>query len=481
MKKQTNPGVPDTIWHKVISDAEVRRAVTRESHLLFFHTYLSHYVKYEMADFHRELFAITEDETIKMAVVEAFRNSGKTTIMSLSFPIWAILGKQQRKFVVLLAQTQQQARQYLANIKRELETNLLLRKDLGPFEEPDDEWRSVSIVLPKYDAKIVVASVDQPIRGLRHGPYRPDLIICDDLEDLNSVRHRDTRNKLFDWLMGDIISLGDTTTRTLVIGTRLHEDSLIMRLRIMMHEDKLDGIARAYPLLGTDGAIAWSAKYPDMAAIDKLKKTMDIRSFQREHLLQIVGDTDQVIAPSWIQYYDHLPLTNDQYLLTLTAIDLAISESDRADFTAMITLKVYVIDETPYYFILPNIVNERLNYPAIFERATHLITMVQGYGGYTVVEDVGFQKALIHDLESLGTNVISFRPGKADKRARLSLTAGKVKAGHVLFPTKGAEELIAQITHFGQERHDDLADAFAMAIIEASAQSSGSGGGIYLI
>ena len=140
---------PNT-WDRVISDPAVRRAATRESHLLFFYIYFAHYVKFESAPFHKTLFAITEDESIPMAVIEAFRNSAKTTIMGMSYPIWAILGRQQCKYVLLLAQTQQQARQYLANIKAELESNQLLRSDLGPFEQPAYAGPRPSLLIPLY-------------------------------------------------------------------------------------------------------------------------------------------------------------------------------------------------------------------------------------------------------------------------------------------------------------------------------------------
>jgi len=35
-----------------------------------------------------------------------------------------------------------------------------------------------------------------------------------------------------------------------------------------------------------------------------------------------------------------------------------------------------------------------------------------------------------------------------------------------LFPEKGCEELIDQLIGFGKEKHDDLADAFAMLVIK---------------
>jgi len=39
-----------------------------------------------------------------------------------------------------------------------------------------------------------------------------------------------------------------------------------------------------------------------------------------------------------------------------------------------------------------------------------------------------------------------------------------VQSGKVLFPKKGAERLIEQLVHFGMEKHDDLADAFAILL-----------------
>ena len=474
MNRPNNSELPKELWTKVVNNSVIRQEIARKSHLLFFHIYLSHYIQYETAPFHYDFFNITENEQVKLAVIEAFRGSAKTSIMSLSYPIWAIVGKQQKKCVLLLSQTQQQARQYLANIKSELETNQLLKRDLGPFEEPDDEWRSVSIVIPKYDAKIAVASVDQTIRGFRHGPYRPDLIICDDLEDLNSVRSLDVRNKLYEWLMGDIVPLGNPrVTRIIVIGTKLHNDSLIMRLKKMIAEEKLAGISRSYPIIHKTGEVAWPGKFPDKASLETLRKSIDPRAWRREYLLEIVGDVDQVIDLSWIKYYNHLPTTEDHFLFTMTSIDLAISESERADYTAMVTAKAYAFDEEIYFYVLPDPVNERLVYPDILARTKQIINMVQGQGGFVVAEDVAFQRAFIHDVETFGANVIGYKPGKLDKRSRLSLTSGKVKAGHVLFPTKGAEQLIDQLVHFGSG-HDDLADAFSMLIIEGTTLHVGS-------
>src|ERR1041385_7377752 len=134
------------LFEALSKDRDARRAATRQSHLLFFHFYFAHYVKYETAPFQRELFQLTERQDIKNLFVVAFRGSAKSTIFTTSYPIWAILGEQQKKFVLILCQTQAQAKQHMMNLRRELEGNVLLKNDLGPFQEEHNEWGSSSLV-----------------------------------------------------------------------------------------------------------------------------------------------------------------------------------------------------------------------------------------------------------------------------------------------------------------------------------------------
>ena len=54
-----------------------------------------------------------------------------------------------------------------------------------------------------------------------------------------------------------------------------------------------------------------------------------------------------------------------------------------------------------------------------------------------------------------------------DKRSRLAMTSHYIQTGVIQFPRYGAEDLITQLTGFGIEGHDDLADAFAMAVIRS--------------
>lgn len=153
--------ITQDLVEKILVDKPARILIASQSHYWFFHLYFNEHVKYKTAEFQREMFRITEDSALKMAVIVAFRGSAKSTIMTMSYPLWAVLGKLQKKCVVIISQTQQQAKLHFSNLKRELESNELLRRDLGSFEEESDEWGSFSLVIPKFNAKLIAVSSEQ--------------------------------------------------------------------------------------------------------------------------------------------------------------------------------------------------------------------------------------------------------------------------------------------------------------------------------
>lgn len=461
-----NPLLTD-LWGKIINDPIARAALARRSHEHFFALYLPHYVKFKTAAFQKELFALTEDTSIPIVAVTAFRGSAKSTIMNLSYVLWAILGAQQAKFVLIIGQTIQQARQHLRNIRTELEGNDLLRMDLWPVEEEENEWQMASLVIPKYGARIMAASIDQSVRGFRHGPHRPDLIIADDIEDLSSVQTREGRDKTYQLLTGEILPAGDVHTRLIVVGNLLHEDCLLKRLQRDIENGDLDGTYREFALIDDDGECRWPGKYPKPADIERQRKKIgNEASWQREFLLCIVSDEDRVVFPEWIHYYVAPPAIEDVRFIA-TGIDLAISMRDTADYTAMVSAYICGFGEDMKIYILPRVVNKRMGFKETIEEAKSL-SFSLGRGKHPTqmyVEDVAYQRSAIEQLIAEGVPAESVQLLGQDKRARLMTTSHLIQSGMIVFPIRGAELLITQLTGFGKERHDDLADAFTTLIL----------------
>jgi len=460
--------MPPDLLERMMNDRSVRATVCGESHYDFFHFYLAHAVDYDTAAFHREIFMLTQDETLRKIFVVAFRGSGKSTIFTTSYPLWAIMGKQQKKFVLILCDTLAQAKLQMNNIKQELESNDLLKNDMGPFEEDATEWGAYSIVFKNFNARILVGSTESSIRGIRHGKYRPDLIIGDDVESTSSVRTKEGRDKIYRWLKRDVIPAGEfRKTRLVIVGNLLHEDSLLMRLKREVKSGEIDGVFKMYPLVDKNGRVAWMDKYKtEQDILEQEKEVGSKNAFLREYLLKIVPEEDQVITRDMIHYYDKLPYIERGHMSAYLGIDLAIGQKETNDYTAMVSIVTYGTGKNFKAYVLPYSVNERLRFPDIITKIKERYRFLKAAWPDTKirVESNQFQQAAVDQLKSERIHEVEGVTVTTDKRSRLASCADLMNAGVVLFPKHGAEDLITQMVGFGVESHDDIMDAFTLLV-----------------
>ncbi len=459
----------EEIFELMRRDKSVRRAIVKRSHKFFFYYYFSHYIEHPIAQLHEELFYLTEQDNHSMMVISAFRNSGKSTLLSLSFPIWSIINNK-AKYILIISENQQKAQTLLSHIREELTDNELLKRDLGPFREERFGWNSVSLTIDNYHSKITAMSTEQSVRGLRFRNHRPDLIILDDCESQDFVRKEENRNKLSSWLSGDVIPAGHTYTKIVVIGSMLHVDSLIPRLQKSIDDKKINGIYKMYPIVDDSGRSLWPGKYPDPESIEREKaRGITDQEWSVEFMLRPMLDKDRIIKDEYIHYYDREPNPKDSnYRYAASGVDLAISESDTADYTAIVQGAVVKGDDDWQLYILPYPVNERLNGPEIEDRIV-AESLKLGNGTPTVmyIESQSFQKSMIDFVQQRGIPAEGVTPGGTDKRARLISISALIRSGRVLFPKKGAEKLINQLLFFGTG-HDDLVDALIYLVLKIS-------------
>lgn len=310
----------------------------------------------------------------------------------------------------------------------------------------------------------MISSVEQSIRGMRHGEHRPDLIILDDIEDTSSVKTQEGRDKVFNWLTGEIIPAGSRRTRIIAVGNLLHEDSLLKRLQQKIENNEMDGIYREYPIVDENGKPLWPGKYPTQEHIKEEKRRVgSVIAWAREYLLTIISTDEQVIKSEWILRYDEMPPENNS-LYVATGIDPAISKSDHADYTAMVSARVYGRKDNLTIYILPNIINKRLSFLETVEQAKLISDSMQR--SHIYVEDVQYQSAIVEQLKKDGYPVQAVKVGGQDKYARLFAVSHLVQSGKVFFPTEGADSLIRQLTGFGTEKHDDMVDAFSLLLLK---------------
>lgn len=185
---------------------------------------------------HDPIFEILDDDSIKKAAVAAPRGTGKTSIVSLAAPARNILFRES-KYIVPVSCSSTLAEQQSENLKDELLTNPLINKIFGNMKSKDfskeqwvadnawDGWRHGTCVMPR--------GAGQQIRGLLFRGSRPDIILVDDLEDPEKLDSETQRWKKRKWFFADLmkcVARYKKDWRIIVLGTVLHEDSLINRL-----------------------------------------------------------------------------------------------------------------------------------------------------------------------------------------------------------------------------------------------------------
>lgn len=472
-KKLTREQKYEKVYKQVVTDRAVRKNLVTRNLRFFFPVYFHKYIKFETAPFQEEIFKILENEKLRLAVILAFRGSAKSTIITTAYALWSILGAQQKKFVVIVSQTEQKTRVHLNNIKTELETNHLLKTDLGPFEEERNQWGATALTLPKLGAKIMISSTEQSIRGLRYLEHRPDLIILDDVEDINSVRNQENRNKLFNWFTSEILPAGEAGTRIILVGNLLHDDSLVKRIQNKVSPERTDWVYKEYPITDEFGNPTWPGKYPTKEHIEiQRQDTLDEATWQREYQLKIVDHEYQIIKRDWIQYYDGQPPEPNFHSHFGVGVDLAISQKDTADYTAIVSGQIQSkYDKDFKIYILPNIVNRRMTGMEALEAARQVSDSIP-HRNTIYIEDNGYQGIIVEQLKDERYDAEGVK-SKAAKADRLSAVSYLVQSGHVLFPKEGAEELIMQILDFGIEKHDDLVDAFSLLLARLAHECHG--------
>lgn len=465
-------------WESIWNNRSVRMRMARGSLYLFSHLYFGEYIQYPTAGFHHEIYGLLQDESLSHLGIVAFRGSGKSTIATTLYPLWAVLGHLGKKYVVIVSQTQSQAQSHLKNVKRELEENPLFKKDFGDLKEETDEWGSMSLVIPGCNARISAVSTEQSIRGTRHGPHRPDLIISDDIEDIHSVKNSEYREKLFQWYASEVIPAGDINTKYVVVGNLLHVDSFMMRLKAH-YSGRANFAFKEYPLINDEGECLWPEKFPTAEDLEALRDSVPSeRAWYREYLLFILPDNRQVVQHGDIVRYDAIPqrVIGGVYK-TAIGTDLAISKNTTADFTALVVLEKHVVGDNTRIYVHPFPVNKRNNFAETVQNIKDL--KLKHPRAEIYIEDVSMQRAIIEMLkqEHIRAEPVSIK-GR-DKQERLEIVAYWIKEGIVVFPQHGVEELVNQIVNFGVEK-DDLLDAFTLGVIRLMENVNTANGTAYI-
>ncbi|MBF0381385.1 MAG: phage terminase large subunit [Magnetococcales bacterium] len=481
-----------------------RVAKGRSNFRFFAKTYFPHYISQHDSTLHTYLYqrldelVKTENKGTKLAIA-APRSEAKSTLVTQIFTLWCLVtGK--RFFITIIMDALHQATTMLESIKAELEANPRLKHDYPESFGKGNTWND-GLAITKNGARIQAFGSGKRMRGLRHGAKRPDLVICDDLENDENVRSRIQRDKLDEWLRSVVLKLGppDDSMDVLCVGTILHHDSLLSRLfnnplweskrfcAIIRWPDNMQLWDRWQDILTNDGESQADKFYLQH------KKAMDagsiiswpkVRSLERLMKIRSRDGADTFDAELQNQPQHHnAPFQNFSYWkeenpewLYFGAVDPSMGKSgNRGDPSAIV-----VAGYDRQTGVL-NVVEADIRRRHPDQIIADVIACQERYDcRLWVVESVQFQEFFKDELVRRSARANVPIPAKGikplrDKELRISGLQPHINNGLIRFHPS-CKTLIEQLRHWGEgESHDDGPDALEM-VYKAAVEGSGKVG-----
>lgn len=231
--------------------SEQRRLRALFDYQFFCQTYFPHYVPSpDFSIFHDFVFKRLPNQidalTDAREVHKAPRGEAKSTYETQLGSLWSICratyiqkyideGKLPRKarkhMVVIVMNTEEQSAEMLEAIKSELDTNPRLAMDFPDAFGRGRVWQYTTIITAN-NIKVRIGGTGKKLRGMKHGPYRPDQVHLDDLENDENVKQKSQRDKTESFVLSAVLGLANPAggMDVFYVNTSLHYDAAVNRI-----------------------------------------------------------------------------------------------------------------------------------------------------------------------------------------------------------------------------------------------------------
>ena len=434
--------------------------------------------------FHKECWELCTSEH-KFVAIAAPRGHAKSTAVTLGYGLSTLLFRE-RKFMLLVSDTESQASLFLGTFKQELQDNdelidlfRIKRSENGLVKFVKDSETDIIVECEDgHKFRIIAKGAEQKLRGLIWNGSRPDIIMCDDMENDELVMNKERRDKMRRWFKGALLPCRSDNGIIRIVGTILHNDSL---LESFMPNDSDKMTQRVGLKTFTTRKSMWKAvKYrahnedfsdllwPSKKSAEEFKMmyneavrdgTTDIYS---QEYLNVPLDE----SVTFFKKGDFLATTQEDRQMKMhhyVTADLAISESEKADYSVFILAGV---DENKIIHI-KDVIRERLDGRQIVD---NLLFMNQVYDPEAVgIEDMQVSKSIgpfLREEMIKNNNYLSLVPlkhGGKDKITRSRSIQARMRAHSVKFNKEADWYPIFEneCLTFPRGKHDDQVDAFA--------------------
>lgn len=472
-----------------------RVAKAKEDFDFFRRTYFSHYYTIPQesilqSDLKKIYHRIREKRNDVSMQGEKWANAaprgfGKSTDVSVVFVLWCVVYKL-KDFPIIFSDAIELTETLIETIKIELESNEALKADFPSACGIGDVWR-VGEFISRNNVKVKGYGSGKRVRGIKHGAFRPDLAVIDDLENDENVRSRTQRDKLEDWLDSAIDNLGSVENRLdiIFIGTIIHRDSVLARkLKLAFWNPKIYKALVKYPermdlwdeystLYRKTGLLAAHAFYVSNKAkmdagaqllwnavsLESLmqKRATNQRAFQKEQQNR-PGDLDSLFDSAKFKTITDTQAPRYDRLIAYTDFK---GDSKKGDYTTIIAGGIVEKERKLYVFLTHR---ERVKGKKAVEllakyQKSYRFNLVGGEtnGGFFLYKE--WYKDMCRE-KGIDEGQLKFTHMKDSKESRIETLEYPLDEEDIIFVGEH-KELFNELDDFPESEYDDLSDGLA--------------------
>ncbi len=199
-----------------------------EAIMLFGQTYFPEHFPSKHPVLHTDILSLF-CSTASLKSVAVPRGHSKSTLISFLMVMYRIVFKK-RKFIVIVSDSEDKAKDFVIRIRDELEHNVMLKNDFaesGVFKTTD--WSKTDFVTST-GIRVIGKGSNQSLRGLIHLDSRPDCIILDDIETNETAGSA----SIINFILTDVIPSANRrgTYDICYVGTIIRDMSCLHRMLI---------------------------------------------------------------------------------------------------------------------------------------------------------------------------------------------------------------------------------------------------------
>jgi predicted phage terminase large subunit-like protein len=407
---------------------------------------------YIFTPFHREWWQFQTDH--RASLILAPRGHGKSTILTVSYSLWKLAHDRELR-ILIVSNTFDQAKAFLREIKQHLEGNQKLIDRFGPFL--GSPWTEHEITLAgrrrrAKEATITAQGLLGPIIARHY-----DLILLDDVVDEENARTLAQREKTLTWYYKTLLPTLEPEGEIHILGTRYHHQDLYGHLL----EREFKELHRIYRAIETtpDGPRAlWEEKFP-LALLQQKREQAGPVIFNSQYQNDVTAMKGAIFKPEWFRRWSELP----PHLVKYQGVDLAISQRDRADYFAHVTIGV---DRQENIYLIACF-RGRLSFEEQFQTIKRLFEQHDQPDAPVLrvgIEANAYQEALPQRFRAETAIPVKSVFTSQDKVTRALKLQARFENGKVFFPSSGTTDLTEELLLFPEAPHDDLFDAFEIAV-----------------